>query len=114
MPFSNVKDAADLKWAWALGSLVLLGAVVISFVCPFAAPPLGVALMVGGIVAYRQSTSAVVRAIAAAAIAAGTLIMLTAILVGLGLTVSYTTEIVTEGTEEKPMTVPWEGSPSIY
>jgi len=102
MPFSNVKDAADPQWAWALGSLALLGAVVISFLSPFAAPPLAVALMVGGIVAYRQSTSAAVHAIAAAAIAAGMVIILTGILVGLGLTVTHTTEIVTEGTVPVP------------
>ncbi len=90
MPFDNVKDAVDRRWAWALGFLILLGAVVISFLLPFAAPPLGVALMVGGIVAYRQSTNVAARAIAAAAIAAGTLIILTVILVGLSLIAQYT------------------------
>ncbi len=106
MPFNTGQDAAGPEWAWALGSLILLGTVVIGFRHPFTAPPLAAALIVGGIVAYRQSTNAAARAIAAAAIAAGTLIILTVILVGLGLITTHSTEMVTEGTMTTPMIKP--------
>jgi len=105
MSFNIVKDAAAPKWAWALGPLILLGTIVISFLHPFATPLLAVALIVGGIVACRQSASAVVRALAAAAIAAGTLIILTVILVELSFYCTHTTETVTEGTMTTPIMI---------
>lgn len=107
MPF-NIGLAAVPEWAWALGPLILLsGTIVLSFLHPFAAPLLAVVLIVGGIVAYRQSTNAAAaRAIAAAAIAAGTLIILTVILVGLCLITTRSTETVTEGMMITPMIKP--------
>lgn len=85
------------KWAWVVGSFILSGAVVLSFVLPFSALPLSVALIVGGIVAYRQSPDSAIRTLGAAAIAAGIVIVLTIVLVGVGLLGVHTDVRIAEG-----------------
>lgn len=74
------EGATPLKWCLVLG-LLLLGAIVLSFLHLFGAPLLAIVLTVAGIVAYHQSTNTVVRATATAAIAVGTIIILISVLI---------------------------------
>lgn len=90
-----MKDTGIHEWIWMLS--LLLGAVVISFLLPLVAPVFGVVLIVGGIVAYRRSTSAAMSAFGAAAIASGVFIVLISILLGLSLIAVDTIPNITEG-----------------
>lgn len=67
---------------WIYGYLILLSSLAISFLIPPVAPVLGVALIVGGVVAYRQNTETVIRNAGVAAIIAGGAIVLTLVLIG--------------------------------
>lgn len=73
----TIEDATIVKRRWGLGLVLLIFlSVIVAFIMPLAALPLGVALIAGGIVAYRQSEVLVVRAVAIAAIVAGASIIL--------------------------------------
>lgn len=69
----------------ALALLVLMASLVVSFMIPPVAPAVSTALIVGGVMAYRQSTDVTVRAVAVAAVAGGVVTILMVVLVGLAL-----------------------------
>lgn len=84
MAGSRTKDIEIHGWGCLLGLLfALVGSFIISFLIPLAAPAIGMALIVSGVVTYRQSADVAVRAVAVAAIAGGVLIILTIIVGGM-------------------------------
>lgn len=76
MATENTRVVKQRRVMWGLALLTFLS-VPLAFIVPLAALPLGVALIAGGIVAYRQSKTPVVRAVATAAVVAGTFVILT-------------------------------------
>lgn len=95
------KDNGDATWGWMLGFLIFVGSLVISFLVPPIAPVLGVALIVGGAVAYRQTIAIAPRIASVAALVAGVAIVLTLVLVGSLLSVRGGAQII-EGTLPTP------------
>jgi len=75
MATENTRIVKQRRVMWGLALLTFLS-VPLAFIVPLAALPLGVALIAGGIVAYRQNEVLVVRAVAIAAIVAGASIIL--------------------------------------
>ena len=71
------------RWPWVIAALVIAVAVV--FAWPIGLPVLAAGMIVGGVTGYRQSRQPVVRAVAVAAIAAGVVIILALVVIGLTL-----------------------------
>ena len=76
MATGNAGIVRARRLMWGLALLIFLG-IPIAFIVPLAALPLSMALIAGGIVAYRQTKDPIVRAVAVAAIVAGTFVILT-------------------------------------
>ena len=63
-----------------IGLLTILISIFIVFLFPFAAPVVGVVLLVSGTYTYKQDTNQTTRTIAITAMAAGAMILLTSML----------------------------------
>ncbi|KAF5429195.1 MAG: hypothetical protein C5S46_06440 [Candidatus Methanomarinus sp.] len=64
-----------------IGLLTILFSIFIVFLFPFAAPVVGVVLLVGGTYTYRQDIDQTTRTIAITVMAAGAMILLTSVLI---------------------------------
>lgn len=70
----NQQSTEARRWKWILGPTIILG-LALSFLIPPAAPVFGIALLAGGIYAYRRNTDKAIRSLAVGAIAIGAIII---------------------------------------
>lgn len=99
MSAQNLENRTYQGWKLVIGLFILLGACfVISFLIPIVAPVIGIALITGGAILYRQTRDGTMHAIAVAAIAGGIVIVLIVILFVLGL---FCTDTFISGTYDE-------------
>lgn len=74
----TIKGSSEkIKRGWGLGlGLFIFSSLIVVFILPLAAIPLGVALIVSGVVAFRQTADSIVHAVAIVAIVVGISIIL--------------------------------------
>jgi len=95
---ADSRKRSDRRKYW-IGAAIALAAVVISgLVIPIFAPVVGIGLIVGGIIARRQSSDPVIKAIAAGAIAIGITVIILTLLVIFGLMGWHTSTTTTINT----------------
>jgi hypothetical protein len=74
MDMLNQQSIEARRWKWILGPAIILG-LALSFLIPPAAPVFGIALLAGGIYAYRRNTDKAIRSLAVVTIAIGAIIV---------------------------------------
>ena len=95
---ADSRKSSDRRKYW-IGAAIALAVVVISgLVIPIFAPVIAIGLIVGGIIARRQSSDTVIKAIAAGAIAIGITVIILTLLVIFGLMVWHTSTATTINT----------------
>jgi hypothetical protein len=70
----NQQSLEARRWKWILGTTIILG-LALSILLPIAAPVFGVALLAGGIYAYRRNTDKTIRSLAVETITIGAIIV---------------------------------------
>ncbi len=75
MTTPDLREAAADRWVWLGGMLILLCAIAISFLFPFAGLVISPVLIVSGYSLYRRDTDPVMRSIALGAIITGVAIV---------------------------------------
>jgi uncharacterized membrane protein YhaH (DUF805 family) len=78
---ADSRKRSDRKKYWIVAAIALVAVVISGLVIPIFAPVIAIGLIVGGIIARRQSSDPVIKAIAAAAIAIGIIVIILTLLV---------------------------------